>query len=164
MLVLAACKISTPPVESAPLAAFEPPPGEQRPLPPHPAHKPFPPAAAPALAALPAPATEPTPPPAPSAEVQSFDKLEGLDQSQTVAFLGQPLQRAEAPPAVLWRYASRDCALDVYFYLDLESREMRVLHYEVRNTDGNDRPQQRCYGELVTDRRPEQTGSSDSSR
>ena len=30
---------------------------------------------------------------------------------------------------------------------------MRVLHYEVRNTDGSKRTQQKCYDELVAERR-----------
>lgn len=158
MLVLAACTVPPPVIETAPAAAVEPAREEQPPAPPHPARKPPPPA----VAALPPP--QALPPPPASAETPGFDKLQGLDQGQTAALLGEPLQRAEAPPAVLWRYASRSCALDVYFYLDLESRELRVLHYEVRNIDGSELSQQRCYGELVTARHAEQTGSTDSPR
>ena len=157
-MLVTACVQTPAPVAAPGTAVLEPPQADQRPVPPHPARKP----ALPALAALPGPPARPEPPP--STETPDFDKLQGLDEAQTAAFLGEPAQRAEAPPAVLWRYASRTCALDVYFYLDLQSREMRVLHYEVRNTDGSDRSQQKCYGELVTDRAPDQTGSSDSSR
>jgi hypothetical protein len=166
VLMAAACTMPpAPPIESAPPASVEAPVEEQRPVPPHPTRKP----SAPVVAALPAP-QDATPPasqnvtPPATTEAPGFDKLQGLDQAETTAFLGEPLQRAESPPAVLWRYASRDCALDVYFYLDLQSREMRVLHYEVRNTDGSERSQQRCYGELVTAHRAEQTGSSDRPR
>ena len=163
VLMAAACTAPPPPPESFPTASVEAPQEEQRPLPPHPTRKP----PAPVVASLPPPQDE-TPPPdvPPPAETGAlgFDRLQGLDQTEITAFLGEPLQRAEAPPAVLWRYASRDCALDVYFYLDLESRAMRVLHYEVRNTDGSERSQQSCYGELVTARHAEQTGSSDSPR
>jgi hypothetical protein len=130
--------------------------------PPRPAHKPKP-----VVAALPDPtpvpasvtpvpadteaaaaATEATPPP-PSG---TFERLQGLDQQDTLAILGEPLQRSDSPPALLWRYVSRDCELQVYFYLDLESREMRVLHYEITSHDGIERPGQSCYGELVTER------------
>jgi hypothetical protein len=95
----------------------------------------------------------------------NFDRLHGLDAAGTVALLGEPRQRAESPPAVLWRYASRDCELDVYFYLDLQSRVMRVLHYEVRNhDDGAERTQPQCYRELVAERRAESGGGADRPR
>jgi hypothetical protein len=154
----AACAVAPPQIPAEPPAASSAPApviAIENP-PPRPAHKPSPPI----LAALP-PAQETAPSPGPP----EFDLLQGLDAHGTLALLGEPKQRAEAPPALLWRYASRDCELDVYFYLDLQSREMRVLHYEVRNTDdGNDRSQQRCYDELVTDRSADQAGSADRPR
>jgi len=163
LCLAAACATVQP--QSQPAEALPPPAvvlshDEELPPPPRPPRKPTPPT----LAALTPPVPEPPPPPAAETPAPSFDKLQGLDQKETAAFLGEPAERAEAPPAVLWRYASRDCALDVYFYLDLESREMRVLHYEVRNTDGSERPQQSCYDEFVTARAAEQTGSSDRPR
>jgi hypothetical protein len=154
-LLLAACAAPTAPVAPPPAVADVQPPAEPGPPPPHPPRKPATPAT---LAAL-IPKAVP-----PAAEQQGFDQLQGLDRDQTTSLLGEPAERAEAPPAVLWRYASRGCALDVYFYLDLESREMRVLHYEVRNTDGSKRPQQKCYDELIAARTPEQSGSSDRPR
>jgi hypothetical protein len=157
--LIAACKIEQPdPVWTAPSVTLDLPHDAAQPLPPHPVRKPRPPA----LAALTPSKAEP--PPTATSEVRGFDKLQGLDQHETAAFLGEPAERAEAPPALLWRYTSHDCALDVYFYLDLESSEMRVLHYEVRNTDGSQRPQQRCYDEFVTDRAADQNGSSNRPR
>lgn len=123
---------------------------------------PAPPPARPARKPLPpAPATVP-----PTEEpAKSFDRLHGLDEAETIALLGQPKERAEAPPAVLWRYASRDCDLDLYFYLDLQSRQKRILHYEVRDHDERDqRSQQRCYRELITDRHLDEVGSTDRPR
>ena len=139
-LLLAACATPTAPVVTPPAVAEVQPPVELGPPPPRPPRKPPSPAS---LAAL-TPKAVP-----PAAETQGIDQLQGLDRDQTASLLGEPAERAEAPPALLWRYASHDCALDVYFYLDLESREMRVLHYEVRNTDGSKRPQQKCYDELI---------------
>ncbi len=132
-----------------------PPPAPVQP-PPRPARKPAPPntATAPVLT-----------PEAPPAEA-NFDRLQGLDQDETMAVLGEPLQRAESPPATVWHYASADCELDVYFYLDLKSNEMRVLHYEVRSNGGTEQLQQRCYSELVTERHAgaEPSGTADSTR
>jgi len=155
--LLAACtSVSPPPAPPPPEASVAPPPqvAVQPPLPPRPAHKP-----ATRLASLP-PAASPN-----EDESGSFDQLRGLDAAGTVALLGEPSQRAEAPPAILWRYASTDCELDVYFYLDLQSREMRVLHYEIRDhDDGAERTQPKCYRELVAQRRAEQAGSTDRPR
>jgi hypothetical protein len=129
-------------------------------VPPRPARKPAQPAP-PALAALPPPAES-----EPDADAgPGFERLQGLDEAATLALLGEPQERGESPPAILWHYAGQDCGLDVYFYLDLQSQEMRVLHYEVRDQDdGTGRPHQKCYRELVTGRGPEPAGSADSPR
>lgn len=154
-MALAGCMSAAPvPSATAPNVAPSPPVVADVPLPPHPPKKPTPPE----LAALPQEGAVPqdgTPPAAGGATDLGFDKLTGLDENEMVAMLGQPQQRADSPPAVLWRYASRDCELDVYFYLDLQSRDMRILHYEVKETDGSDRSQQDCYAELVAARRTE---------
>jgi hypothetical protein len=148
VIALAACMTATSP--PAPLPQTAPPPAEASPppapeatLPPRPVRKPAPST----LAALSPPTTSTDDP------AQVFSHLTGLDQNQTLATLGEPQQRAEAPPAVLWRYTSSACELDLYFYLDLQSQEMRVLHYELRENDGSDRTGQKCYAELVSARR-----------
>jgi hypothetical protein len=153
-LCLAGCmeQPAAPPANAT--AAAEPMPGGPQP-PPRPPRKPRPPT----LAAL-----NPAKPEPPTAETQDFDQLQGLDQDAMTQLFGEPAERTEAPPAVLWRYAGRDCAVDVYFYLDLESRALRVLHYEVRNTDGSKRPERKCYDELVAARAAEQTGGTDRPR
>lgn len=140
-------------------AVTAPAPHALAPRPPLPAHKPAVEAPEPAAgAASPPAATTPAPAGTPPAAANApetpanFTRLQGLDQAATIALLGQPQSRAEAPPATLWRYMGPDCELDVYFYLDLQTREMRVLHYEVRSHDGAEQPQQQCYGELVTER------------
>jgi len=150
-LTLVACTEAPSPPTAA---VIVPPPPVPVPAPPLPSHKP-----APAIVATLPPPPQPVPPP------DRFESLHGLDQGQTVALLGEPVQRTDAPPAILWRYQSRHCELDVYFYLDLETREMRVLHYEVRDQDAGAEPAQRqCYRELVTDRRGDPAGRTDRPR
>jgi type IV secretory pathway VirB10-like protein len=121
--------------------------------PPRPPRKPAPPQATAPAVAVPAavPAVPPPPTPAPPG---AFDRLNGLDPVSTVALLGEPRQRAEAPPATIWRYSTRDCELDVYFYLDLRTNQLHALHYELRSQDHDaaERPQQRCYEQLVSER------------
>jgi hypothetical protein len=103
------------------------------------------------VAASPQPAATPsrgTPPSGPSVgdDRLSFGRLIGLDQRATEALLGAPLQRTESPPAMIWRYVSQDCELEIYFYLDLEAKIMRSLHYEVTSPEPDDH---RCYEGLI---------------
>jgi hypothetical protein len=135
-----------PPAE---VAVTAPPSVAPGPPPPRPPRKPAPP-----QATVPVPAAVPVVPPPPGPPPAAFDRLNGLDPVSTVAWLGEPRQRAEAPPATIWRYMSRDCELDVYFYLDLRTNQLRALHYELRSQDHDaaERPQQRCYEQLVSER------------
>jgi hypothetical protein len=88
------------------------------------------------VAATPPTPPPPTPPPRerpPSPPVADFDpaKHVGLDKEETLAALGQPAAVREQPPATVWTYRSRECALDVFFYMDLATRAFRVLTTEV---------------------------------
>src|SRR5579875_772244 len=83
-------------------------------LPPPPPRKPTRPAAPsvepsteprPSLARL--PQTEPAV--APSEPSPALDRIIGLDQPQLAELLGEPLQKAESPPATIWRYAAQGC-------------------------------------------------------
>lgn len=134
-------------------------------LPPPPPRKPTPPVAmavpAETVAPLPPSDTPPTPPTDPA---QGFDRIIGLDQAHLAAMLGEPRTRAESPPATIWRYSAEGCDLDVYFYLDLQSQAMRALHYEVRSHESFDRPPQRCYDELVSERRAHAESSTGTDR
>jgi hypothetical protein len=161
-LALAACE-STPTLSTAPSSS--PPPAEETAaLPMPPPRKPLPPITTPA-----APTPARLPPERPEAEPEpagGFDRLIGLDQAHLTALMGGPQQRAEAPPATIWRYLGRGCELDVYFYFDLQSQAMRALHYEVRSHESREQPAQQCYDELVSERRAraEPAASTDSSR
>ena len=150
-LTLAACDLlqpqaaPAPPVQTAAPAAVTalPPPPPRKPTPPGQSLARLPPASA-------APEAEPTEP----AGSAGFDRLIGLDQPHVADLLGDPHSRAESPPATIWQYAGTDCEVDVYFYLDLQSQMMRVLHYEVRSHDLPERSVQRCYDTLTSERRP----------
>lgn len=128
-------------------------------LPPPPPRKPAAPGvpASPAVARL--PETAPSPPgPA------GFDRLIGLDQPQLMNVLGEPVTRAEAPPATIWSYQGQACELKVYFYFDLQSQAMRALHYEVRSHDLPERSAQRCYNALISERPPHADSAAGSDR
>jgi hypothetical protein len=128
--------VETPP---APPATAEAPAVDMTPAPPpppRPARKPAPPAPGTGSAAEPTETVDPT-------------RVIGLDQPGTADWLGEPSQRTEAPPATIWRYVSSDCEIDVYFYLDMQHRIMRALHYEVRSNDIVERRPQQCFQQLV---------------
>jgi hypothetical protein len=134
--------IETPP--AAPTAEATPPDATPGPLPPRPTRKP----------ALPAPApSESTPAPNEPSEPVDPARVIGLDEAETSNWLGEPNQRTDAPPATIWRYRTRQCEIDVYFYLDMQNRIMRALHYEVRSNDIVERRPEQCFQQLVDERR-----------
>ena len=96
-----------------------------------------------------------------AAETVDPERVIGLGEIDTAGWLGPPTLQSEAAPATIWRYTSRDCEIDLYFYLDLQNRVMRALHYEVRSNDFVERRSERCFQQLVDERRQRQgSGSS----
>src|SRR5262249_41803473 len=101
---------------------------------------------------------EPTPPRAPLK--LKAENLIGLDQPATAALLGQPGERSEAPPATIWRYTSRSCQLEIYFYLDLKSQVMRALHYEVKPHEAAEPAGSQCFADLLAQHEGSGPGTS----
>jgi len=133
--MLAACEVGPPSAAEAPRVEAPPPPSV--PAPPRPRPTP-PPAAAtaapsgPAVAALPPPAViEPVPAPSAPAAPRAV-RLVGLSQTEAEAALGRPATELDRSPARIWQYRSGDCALDLYFYLDVSRNGFYALHYELR--------------------------------
>jgi hypothetical protein len=148
----------TPPQREAtvPPAPPQPPPG-----PPRPARKPAPPSSAATAGAPPpvsAPVQEAARPPTPRS---AADDLRQMRPEDVVALLGEPWQRAESAPAVIWRYVGRGCQLDLYFFLDLQSKVTRVLDFKFL-PDGV--PRDSCIDELVAERREREAASFGPSR
>jgi hypothetical protein len=141
--------VQAPPPVTPPQAAV-PPPAPATPGPPRPGRKPAPPP--PGLtpvARSPVEPIEPQPeavrPPPPRPEI-----LRGMRPEEVARVLGDPWQRSDAAPATVWRYVTRECALDLYFYLDLQSRVTRVLDIVFRPADYGG---ERCLEQLVAERR-----------
>ena len=87
------------------------------------------------------PATAPPPPP-------QVKELIGLDQPTATRLLGTAVERTEEPPATIWRYKTATCELDLFFYLDLRSNQMRTLHYALKGDGGNTVRRQDCLESL----------------
>lgn len=164
LLLLGACamidEVLNPP-EPQPVAVEpEPAPVAEPPLPPAPKPRPA------RVARLPAPA-EKTPPapsvatPSPQPEPVSLPepaplpdiKLVGMSRGEAATLLGTPAEERDAAPAKIWKFAAGECAVDVYFYLDVKRNDFFALHYNVQDRNGAttgeaaDRCLQRIYSE-----------------
>lgn len=88
------------------------------------------------------------------AALVTLDTLVGYDEQNVTQLLGEPNRREDDPPAQVWHYASENCALDLYFYMELSTRTYRVLSYEVTSDHDARDVQQQCISELFAERRP----------
>lgn len=159
---LAACALiedALNPPEPAPVVAEpEPAPAAEPPLPPAPKPRP-----ATRVARLPSPAdktpaapasVQPAQPePAPEASPLPDIKIVGMSRGETATLLGAPTEERDAAPAKIWKFSAGDCAVDVYFYLDVKRNDFYALHYNVQDRNGAttgeaaDRCLQRIYSE-----------------
>jgi hypothetical protein len=147
---LAACAQQQAPPQAVAVETPEaPPPPAVRPrhAVPRPTRKPAPPEEETAPgegAALEAPTTEPhlTAPP-------QVGELIGLDQQGAARLFGDAAEHSERPPATVWRYRTASCELDLFFYLDLRSGQMRTLHYAFKGDTGDAGKRQECLRAIV---------------
>lgn len=98
--------------------------------PPAPRPAPAPPANDPPAIAYVPPARAPVKP----AIAKSLEpaKLMGLTYDDTEAAVGKPAETREEPPATVWRYQTEDCVIDVFFYMDLATKQFRAVAYDVK--------------------------------
>lgn len=76
------------------------------------------------------------------------EMLVGLDQGQIELLLGTPLDVREQPPATVWSYRAKNCALNVFFYPDLQTREVRALAYDVLAGSEAEQSKNACFAAL----------------
>jgi hypothetical protein len=90
---------------------------------------------------------------APAAIPMPEIKVVGLSRGEASDLLGTPAEERDAAPAKIWRYAASECAIDLYFYLDVARNDFYALHYNVHDSNGAvvgeaaDRCLQRIYSE-----------------
>jgi hypothetical protein len=102
-----------------------------------------------------APVTEPEPAQTALALPSSTDLI-GLDERRTTELLGLAAEKETRSPATVWRYRSGRCELDLSFYMEMRSGQMRTLHYDFKGEA--DRPEQRqaCLRSIIEEnRKPE---------
>ena len=102
----------------------------------------------------PGPTANASPPPglAATSPQSTASELIGLDQPAATRLLGAAAEHFEKPPAMVWRYKTATCELDLFFYLDLRSGQMRTLHYAFKGNDADTARRQNCLRSLVAAR------------
>ncbi|MDJ0941988.1 MAG: hypothetical protein QNJ30_00870 [Kiloniellales bacterium] len=78
------------------------------------------------------------------------DNLIGIEPVDAMGLLGVPEQIREDPPAQVWAYRREGCRLEIYFYLDLESDNLRSLTYELEAGEPSEAARQACLTRLLT--------------
>jgi hypothetical protein len=76
------------------------------------------------------------------------EMLVGLDRAQIALLLGAPAEVREQPPATVWSYRAKDCSLNVFFYPDMQTREVRALAYDVRAESDAEQVKNACFAAL----------------
>ncbi len=77
------------------------------------------------------------------------DRLVGLDRDGVLDLLGRPALEEEAAPAKVWVYNGKSCALHVFFYPEITTKEFEVLTYEIRNVEADENARRVCIEEVL---------------
>ena len=98
----------------------------------------------------PAPTTTPTPAPSPAPAASGASAaptraapapppvLVGLSEAEVEALLGPPVARATEGAGRSWRYGAGDCAVTLFFFLDVSRNAFYALDQKVAGPDGPD--------------------------
>lgn len=62
-----------------------------------------------------------------STPAYTASELMGKRQSEVTALMGEPARIEQRAASTVWVYQSGDCALDVFFFLDMATSDERVL-------------------------------------
>jgi hypothetical protein len=65
--------------------------------------------------------------PAAAAPVHTVSELMGKRQAEVSALMGSPARIEQRAASTVWVYQGGDCALDVFFFLDMATSDERVL-------------------------------------
>ena len=102
------------------------------------------------LATVPIPPVKPVPPPREiEAAPAGLASVVGFDQDAVRDLLGDPIWVQEIPPALSWQYASDACVLELLFFMEVTTRNFRVLSYDVTSDDDAIDVDERCLSTLV---------------
>jgi hypothetical protein len=103
---------------------------------------------APIASAWPIEVFGPLPPPA----IEPVEVV-GLSESEAVDLLGEPIERSWRPPSKVLRYASNDCSVDIYFYLDVAKDRFQALQIKAPDSAADESQLKTCLGKVRNDHR-----------
>jgi hypothetical protein len=84
--------------------------------------------------------------------------LLGLDPQRTTALLGPAAQTHNQSPATVWHYKGERCELDLSFYMEMRSGQMRTLHYDFKGEAASPEQRQACLKSIIEEnRKPERS-------
>lgn len=81
-------------------------------------------------------------------ETGSPDDLRGQTEIQVMAALGSPATTRAEGASTIWSYKAGECALDIYFFLDVADNQRRALSYELATPQQGTPAAERCYQAL----------------
>lgn len=81
------------------------------------------------------------------------ETLLGLDFKSVRVLLGNPSLEEIKALATVWAYNGRGCVLSVFFFPHVDGGEYRALTYDVKGAEEAAGLSQRCFSELLRDRR-----------
>ena len=97
-----------------------------------------------------------TPPEQTALAVPSSTDLLGLDPQHTRELLGPAAQTNKQSPATVWHYKGDRCELDLSFYMEMRSGQMRTLHYNFKGEADSPEQRQACLRSIIEEnRKPE---------
>ena len=62
--------------------------------------------------------------------------------------LGAPTSEEDRPPGKWWRYQDGQCTLVVQLYPDVQTKQFRVLAYQIKSYDGTDEGKRMCTAQM----------------
>ncbi|MBV9018478.1 MAG: hypothetical protein JO058_22745 [Alphaproteobacteria bacterium] len=104
----------------------------------------------------PQPGPTAAPPEQTALAVPSSTDLLGLDPQHTRELLGPAAQTNKQSPATVWHYKGERCELDLSFYMEMRSGQMRTLHYNFKGEADSPEQRQACLRSIIEEnRKPE---------
>lgn len=73
--------------------------------------------------------------------LRALDQIVGGSEADVRNQIGDPTMVAPRPPGIEWNYRQGDCVLQVYFFMELATRDFRVLSYDLTGDDTDARRQ-----------------------
>ena len=100
-----------------------------------------------------APAEATAVPEQPGLAVPPSTELLGLDPQHTKELLGPATQTRNRSPATVWHYQTGRCELDLSFYMEMKSGQMRTLHYDFKGEADSPEQRQACLRSIIEENR-----------